>query len=119
MGMLELKYISHDTAYKVEFELVKRNIVRLVGDIPADTSGFTLSRIGYDDRWDHSGFKTVYRKGDGFIEYSNDGSTHVEPEPQPETDPIPSEPSHEDRIAALEAQLAAYEAAYQEGVNGA
>jgi len=40
-------------------------------------------------------------------------------EPLPEPEPVKPMPTNEERIAALEEQLAAYEAAYQEGVNEA
>lgn len=40
-------------------------------------------------------------------------------DPLPEPDPVEPTPTNEDRITALENQLAAYEAAYQEGVNEA
>lgn len=46
-----------------------------------------------------------------------DGEYVYSPLPTPE--PIKPKPTHDERIAAIEAQLAAYEAAYAEGVNEA
>lgn len=112
-------FTGQGTEYEVNFRRISDHIVRLIGDVPAYDTGFTLSRAGHDDAWDYNAFTTVYRIGDGYVEYSDDGSVYVEPE-QPEY--IPDEPirsDHEERIAALENQIASYESAYTEGVNGA
>jgi hypothetical protein len=114
-NMLKLKYCDHEVMYLVGFDLVDQHIIRLIGDLPANTSGFSLSRDGHDDNWDYSSYKTIYRQGEGFIEYSNDGSVYIQPDPSPEV-PVQPEPSVDDRVAALEAQLAAYESAYAQGV---
>lgn len=105
--MLKLSFKNDPHVYDAEFGIVSGNIVRLMGDIPANTSGFQLSRIGHDDKWDYSDYTTIYRQGEGFVEYSNDGSVYVEPEPVPNPEPVPSSPSYDDRIQQLEEELKA------------
>lgn len=107
--MIICKYLNAATKHQVRFEQIDNHIVRLVGDIPAVTSGFTLSRIGNDDNWDYSDYTTIYRQGEGYVEYSNDGSVYVEPEPIPRPEPIPSGQSYDERITALESAVTAIE----------
>ena len=87
--MLLMKYIGLKTEYEIEFSNLTKNIVQVKGDVPAKTHGFTLSRPGMEDNWDYSAFTTVYRELDGVIQFSNDGSVYVPPEPTPEPDPAP------------------------------
>ena len=61
-----------------------------------------VETVPEDDLWDY-----VYQ----------DGKFIYDPLPVPE--PSEPQPTQEERIAALEAQLASYEAAYTEGVNEA
>lgn len=88
--MLELKYIEpnaeevgNEEIYLVEFKS-NNNIVELKGNFPIKTTGFTLSRIGQNDNWDYSTYTTIYREIEGGVQFSNDGSVYVEPEPVPE-----------------------------------
>lgn len=82
--MIKIKYNDSDIFHEVEFSRTV-NTVTLEGDIPVSTSGFTTWRTdGTTQLRDFSDFKTVYRKGEDFIEYSNDGSTYVEPIPPTE-----------------------------------
>ena len=67
--------------YPVEFRKISENIIELNGDFPIQTDGFMLSRENMDDKWDYSGFTTVYREIDGGCQFSNDGSVYVEPTP--------------------------------------
>ena len=89
--MLEMKYVGEDTAYKVIFTIISEDVVQLAGDFPVKTSGFRLSRIGKNDNWNYTKYTTVYRKLDGAVQFSNDGSVYVPPvipdppEPKPPT----------------------------------
>ena len=85
--MLKMKYIGLKTEYDVEFSNLTKNLVQVKGDVPAKTHGFTLSRPGKNDGWDYSAFTTIYREMDGIIQFSNDGSIYVPPEPTPEPEP--------------------------------
>lgn len=89
-----MKYVKEQTVYEVDFSKVSEHVVQVKGDVPIKTKGFTLSRDEADDGWDYRNFKTVYRKIEGGIQFSDDGSVYVappEPEPLPEQDPyVPS-----------------------------
>lgn len=88
--MLNMKYVGSKTIYEVEFRKVSARIVELRGDFPVKDKGFTLSRDESEDGWDYKNFKTVYRKIDGGVQFSDDGSVYVappEPEPIPEPEP--------------------------------
>lgn len=87
--MLELKYTDTEETYMVELISgpMLKNIIELKGDFPIFTNGFTLSRIGKEDKWDYSAFTTIYREIEGGVQFSNDGSVYVEPEPIPEPEP--------------------------------
>lgn len=101
--MLIMKYIGQETKYSVEFELLSPNLAKLQGDFPVKNTGFTLSRIGMDDKWDYSRFTTVYRNIDGGVIFSNDGSVYVAPpEPEVTPDPEPYVPTPEELEAMFE-----------------
>lgn len=87
--MLIMNYIGLKTRYKVDFQRISDHIVQLIGDIPEKTNGFRLTREGKEDSWDYSKYTTVYKKVDGGLQYSDDASIYVEPEPIPEPEPVP------------------------------
>lgn len=91
--MLIMRYTGSKTDYEVDFRRITPHVVQIIGDIPVKDKGFTLSRDESDDGWDYRRFKTVYRKIDGGLQFSDDGSVYVappEPEPVPEPEPIPA-----------------------------
>lgn len=99
--MLNMKYIKEQTVYEVDFSKVSEHVVQVKGDVPIKTKGFTLSRDEADDGWDYRNFKTVYRKIEGGIQFSDDGSVYVAPpEPEPVPEPEPYEPTLEEVKAA-------------------
>ena len=79
--MLELKYLNSNEIYQVNFSQRANNICELIGDFPIRTDGFLLSRKNMDDIWDYSDYTTVYREIEGGVQFSNDGSVYLEPEP--------------------------------------
>ncbi len=87
--MLSMKYIDGTEEYQVSFNSLGKNIVQIKGDLPIKEDGFTLSRIGNPDAFagDYSDYTTVYREIDGGVQFSNDGSIYVPPEPIPEPEP--------------------------------
>lgn len=82
--MLRLRYVGSETDFLVAFSKLSDHIVEVKGDLPVNTSGFHMSRLDIDDKWDYTRFTTVYQEIDGGIRYSDDGSVYVEPVP-----PIP------------------------------
>lgn len=106
--MLEMKYIGEDTVHQVSFRNLTSHVCELTGDFPAQTAGFTLSRIGKDDHWDYSSYTTVYRQLENGAQFSNDGSVYVPPEPAPEP-PEPEPPTLEEvqetKVAEMNAAM--------------
>lgn len=77
--MIKIKYNDSDIFHEVGFSRIEHTVT-LTGDIPISYSGFTTWRMdGKTQLGDFSGFTTVYRQGENFIEYSNDGSIYEEP----------------------------------------
>lgn len=99
--MLNMKYLREETVYEVDFRKLSEHVVELRGDFPAKTKGFTLSRDESEDGWDYKKFKTVYRKFEGGVQFSDDGSVYVAP-PEPVPEPEPEPPTEEEMIAIFE-----------------
>ena len=110
--MLELTYNGSEVKFEVSFRTISEHICEVVGNVPHETTGFTLSRIGKQDGWDYSKFKTIYKKIEGGRQYSDDGSVYVPPAPPPEP-PKPLEPTLDE---IKEAKVAEMEMARQERI---
>lgn len=82
--MLNMKYIGDETDYPVEFSIVSANVVELKGDFPNKEVGFILSRPEHKDNWNYEAYTTIYREIDGGVQFSNDGSVYMAPDPMPE-----------------------------------
>ena len=77
--MLNMNYVGEVTNYAVEFHHVNENRVKLVGDFPAKTKGFILTRINNPIAFkgDYSNYTTIYRKyKDGSVEFSNNNEVY-------------------------------------------
>ena len=103
--MLKFQYINDSEVYLIEFDSITQNIVQIKGDFPIKTNGFTLSREGKEDNWNYSDYTTVYREIDGGVQFSNNGSVYVEPEPESEPEPyVPTlEEVKEQKVAEMNA----------------
>ena len=82
-----LRYNGDTERYEVSFQIIKNNIVEIQGNFPAKETGFMLSRDGKEWYGDYSDYTTIYRQIDDRVQFSNDGSVWVEPEPIPEPEP--------------------------------
>lgn len=86
--MIWVKFNDSKKRYAVEGHRTSNNIVTLIGDIPHNESGFqtytyaTKMHIG-----DFSEYKTIYKTLDNGVQFSNDGSKWIEPEPIKPTKP--------------------------------
>lgn len=76
--MIKIKFKNENFFRKAEFSVVGSNIVQLIGEIPENTSGFGTYKLDETELGDFSDYRTVYRKVDGGIRFSNDGSVYVE-----------------------------------------
>ena len=86
--MLKLQYLNQSEYFDVSFSPISANVVQILGDFPVKDSGFTLSRElddgTLDEIGDYKDYTTVYRTVEGGAQFSNDGSTYIPPEPEPE-----------------------------------
>lgn len=97
--MIKIKYNNSNIFEEVIFSKVG-NIVSLKGT-KENNSGFTTYRMSGEQLGDFSDYTTTYRILDDEVQYSNNGSVWVEPEPY--------EPTSEDRINALKRELETYD----------
>ena len=111
--MIRIKFNDSDELLEAGFTRINDHVVELYGLTKAP-SGFTTWRMdGVTQLGDFSNYTTVYRVLDNAVQLSDDGSVYVEPAPgEPK-------PTQEERIKALEDNLASCEVAYAEGVNEA
>lgn len=105
----------------MSFNIINKNIVQIIGGMPIKTDGFVLTRIGDPRafRGDYSAYTTVYRKIEGGVQFSNDGSEYVAPpEPEPVPEPKPYVPTLEEVKAAKEQEImSAYQMVKAAGVD--
>ena len=78
--MIKIKYNNSDTFYEVSFSRTEHTVT-LKGITETNTSGFTTYRLTGQQLGDFSDYKTVYRVGSDYIEYSNDNTIYEEPIP--------------------------------------
>lgn len=111
--MIKIKFNGSDELLEAGFTRISDHVVELYGVTKAP-SGFTTWRMdGVTQLGDFSDYTTIYRTLDNSVQLSDDGSVYVEPKPgEPK-------PTQEERIKALEDNLASCEVAYAEGVNEA
>lgn len=111
--MIKIKFNDSDELLEAGFTRISDHVVELYGVTKAP-SGFTTWRMdGVTQLGDFSDYTTIYRTLDNAVQLSDDGSVYVEPKPgEPK-------PTQEERIKALEDNLASCEVDYAEGVNEA
>lgn len=82
--MLKIVY-NNGVETTAECSQPTNHIIKMVCEKPkANTTGFLVKRMSDNMLLgDYSDYITIYRKTDEYIEYSNDGSEWVEPEPAP------------------------------------
>lgn len=97
--MIKIKYNNQEIFEEVTFSKTG-NIVSLKGTTE-NNSGFKTYRMSGEQLGDFSDYITTYRILDDEVQYSNDGSIWVEPEPY--------EPTSEDKINALKRELEKYD----------
>lgn len=76
--MIKIKFNNEDKFREVEFSRTEHTVT-LKGITEINTSGFNTYRLTGQQLGDFSDFITVYRQGENYIEYSNDGSVYEEP----------------------------------------
>ena len=76
--MIKIKFKDEEIFREAEFSRINDNIIQLLGDIPANTSGFFTYRQNEIFLGDFLDYTTVYRQINGGCQFSNDGSVYVE-----------------------------------------
>ena len=77
--MYNLRYQNDDVSFEVDFKRISDHVVEIKGAAPIKPDGFFLSRIGFADNWNYTDYSTPYKKIEGGVQFSNDGSVWVEP----------------------------------------
>ena len=94
--MIKIKYNDTEAFEEVTFSKTDK-IISLKG-ATENNSGFKTYRMSGEQLGDFSDYTTTYRLLDDEVQYSNDGSVWVEPEPYV--------PTTEEKINALKKELA-------------
>ena len=105
-----IKYKNKKTVTKVNVSEENPHVIRITGDnLTVNTNGFRLY-LDADckhplDNGEYEEYTTLYRKGDGWYELSNDGSVYTEPV-QPElTEEELAEMARQQQISQMTAQI--------------
>ena len=91
-----IKFKNKETVSKVIVSEESPHVIRITGDnIIVNTDGFRLyldADCKYPlDNGEYAAYTTLYRKGDGWYELSDDGSVYIEP-----VEPVQPEPTEEE-----------------------
>lgn len=76
--MIKIKFNNENIFHEVEFIKTDNRII-LKGITEQNTSGFCTYRLSGEQLGDFSDYRTIYKQGDNYIEYSNNGSVYEEP----------------------------------------
>ena len=90
---------------EVSFSRENKHVITLIGDVPEAIDGFCTYRQNGQPLGVFTGYNTVYRKVDGGVQLSDDGSVYAEPEAV-EVPELVETLTQEERIAQLEEQNA-------------
>lgn len=98
--MIKVKFNNSAIFHDCEFSRLSDHVITLGECKVENTSGFTTYRMSGEQLGDFSDYTTIYRLMNDAVQYSNDGSVYIEPQPEP--DPTPS---LEERVNDLEIAL--------------
>ena len=108
-----IKFKNKKTVTKVVISKESPHVIRITGDdITVNTDGFRLyldADCKYPlDNGEYETYTTLYRKGDGWYELSDDGSVYIEPvvpvQPEPTEEEL-AEQERQQQISQLTAQI--------------
>ena len=110
--MAYIKYTNSDALLPVVVRVTDNHVIRITTDEEPNLSGFRLylrDNTDYPlDNGEYEGYTTLYRRGDGWYELSDDGSVYTEVAPlQPAemTDEERAALERQNQIAAINAQI--------------
>lgn len=108
-----IKFKNKETVSKVIVSEESPHVIRITGDnIIVNTDGFRLyldADCKYPlDNGEYAAYTTLYRKGDGWYELSDDGSVYIEPvapvQPEPTEEEL-AEQARQQQISQLTVQI--------------
>lgn len=108
-----IKFKNKETVTKVIVSEESPHVIRITGDdITVNTDGFRLyldEECKYPlDNGEYGAYTTLYRKGDGWYELSDDGSVYTEPvapvQPEPTEEEL-AEQARQQQISQVTAQI--------------
>lgn len=102
--MIKVIFNCESAMREVSFTRNGDHHVTLIGEVPEIINGFRTYRTNGQLLGDFSEYKTIYRKIEGGVQLSDDGSVWSEPEKIEEPEQI--QPTQEERISALEEENA-------------
>ena len=117
---MQLMYVGEKSKYDISFKKISTHIVQIIGDLPIKEKGFILFREDVEsDPWDYKKYKSVYRRIEGGVQFSDDGSVYVAPpEPEPIPEPEPYVPTLEEvKVVKLQEIAVACEQTVYAGVD--
>ena len=79
--MIKIKFNNDNIFHEVEFSRTEHTVT-LRGITEKNISGFCTYRLNGQQLGDFSDYRTIYKQGDNYIEYSNDNSVYEE-KPKP------------------------------------
>lgn len=116
--MEHVLFLNRKKAVEADVQKISEHTVQILIDKPVNKSGFHLVTDTGDVYGVYEDYTTLYKEVEGGFILSNDGSVYQEPEPQPEPDIEPYEPTlqelQEEKVAEMST---AQQQAIREGIN--
>lgn len=116
--MENILFLNRKKAVKAEVRKLSSHTIQIITEVPINTSGFRLVTDEESIYGVYEDYTTLYREIEGGFILSNDGSFYQEPEPQPDLEVKPYEPTLEElREIKVTEMNAAQQKAIREGIN--
>lgn len=116
--MENILFLNRKKAVKAEVRKLSSHTIQIITEVPINTSGFRLVTDEESIYGVYEDYTTLYREIEGGFILSNDGSFYQEPEPQPDPEVKPYEPTLEElREIKVTEMNAAQQKAIREGIN--
>lgn len=81
--MIKVRFNDSTKFLTCEFSRISDHVVTLGNCKERNIIGFTTYRLSGEQLGDFSDYTTIYRILDDAVQYSNDGSVYVDPQPKP------------------------------------
>lgn len=116
--MENILFLNRKKAVKAEVQKLSAHTIQIITEESVNTSGFHLVTDDDSVYGVYEDYTTSYREIEGGFILSNDGSIYQEPEPQPDPEVKPYEPTLKELQEIKVTEMnAAQQKAIQEGIN--